>query len=951
MTITQVKLFAGTLALILLTTAVCWSAPLQRCKGMMIAYSEYRTDLSTGDACEASTLPCVVNADGTGRRILARELKKDEYTAVYFQGWSVDGQSAKLVVLRKGPEVTKWEEEHKTYKPGVKSKRYLLDLATGKTSLPPPAGPNVSVHGYNLSPDRKSICYANGDLCIASPDGSNAKHVSTGNPFNFIPKWSPNGQWIALVSGVHLGNSDIYVVRRDGTDLRKLASRNGYWAATSRWDIFHFHNSDSDFFDWSPDGKWIYYSARFGQAADLMRANLDGKIERLTHSDESVMFQHPVLRPGGPTQTGIRNSHPSLSPDGKWLAFTSTRTGKRQIYVMPSSGGKAYQITDVGSGWGTRHAHWRPIPSGKKFAMETREQHAHAETLEAPNICTRSPSTLGSTGMTFNGSIHPHGLYTEYYFEYGPTVSYGQKTSAKPLPPRLAAYYEESWDQGHGGWKSGLFGNESTHHTQGGAVGGFVRASEPDQDDENHNDGVGTLHLPLVLFAGPLNDPPAYLGGGDPDLRGAQVSLCVRGNNWVANGSELVWWTQSQINIEIGSQHPGFRRANWAYTGFSLNDFLRSGQWKKTEFQLLHDAEMWSYGGNNLNQVTPKHFSRYSYWPIDEAQQHVNVDFILALAFVDPENPPTGAIDFDEFKLVYRNHSLLLPSNGGELIQSPPTAPGDPGPDTMTNGWRHGTGRMWRSVKDSVGPLDFIYRFTTPVVINTVQLHQNPDWPAKNVQVLVSSDGVSYTPLLEKVLPEKGVPNVNFAFTVDASLSAEAQYLKVRILSGYERSHWGLGEIEVFGTGAVKLPDDDLYFVNTDIDDLSPGTTYHYRLVTISAAGTVHGNNQTFTIPTDNSPQVFTGAASRITTTTTKVEGRLNPMGLCTHFYFEFGPDTNYGSRSPVTYGGLQITPRTALTTLTGLKPNTIYHYRLVATNDIGVGYGDDATLHTAPAK
>jgi Tol biopolymer transport system component len=234
-------------------------------------------------------------------------------------------------------------------------------MATGKTSPVPPSGPNVSVHGYNLSPDGKQICFANGELSIARPDGSDVKHVMTGHPFNFIPQWSPDGQWIALISGTHLGDSDLYVVRRDGSALRKVGSRNQYFASTSRWDIMHFHNADSDTFVWSPDSRWIYYAARFGQAADLMRADLDGKVQRLTHSDESLVFKHSALRPGGPTQTGVRNSHISISSDGKWLAFTSTRTGRRQICVMPSTGGEAYPITDLGLGWGARHAHWRPI--------------------------------------------------------------------------------------------------------------------------------------------------------------------------------------------------------------------------------------------------------------------------------------------------------------------------------------------------------------------------------------------------------------------------------------------------------------------------------------------------------------------------------------------------------------------------------------------------------------
>ena len=53
--------------------------------------------------------------------------------------------------------------------------------------------------------------------------------------------------------------------------------------------------------------------------------------------------------------------------------------------------------------------------------------------------------------MTVNGSIHPHGKHTTYYFEYGSSAEYGSKTDARPLPPRLGAYYAETWDEGMGG--------------------------------------------------------------------------------------------------------------------------------------------------------------------------------------------------------------------------------------------------------------------------------------------------------------------------------------------------------------------------------------------------------------------------------------------------------------------------------------------------------------------
>ncbi len=566
-----------------------------------------------------------------------------------------------------------------------------------------------------------------------------------------------------------------------------------------------------------------------------------------------------------------------------------------------------------------------------------------ADDTGVPTVVTGAAEALGLDAMTANGTVHPHGRATTWYFEHGPTTAYGSRTPETPLPPRLAAHYHESWDDSTGGW-AGWGAKGLEHHAKGGAAGGFVRFAEPSRDDPNHVSGIGTVHLAKYVYPGPWHQvaklPGLYLAAGDPDLRDARVSLYVRGNRWQPNGSELVWWTQSQSNIEVFNG-PGWRHANWACTGYSLNAALQSGKWEKVQYRLRNDSHDWSYAGNNRAQPNAQ---RYSYWAINDAQAHVNTDFFHMLVFVDPKNRPTGSIDFDEFHLVYRNYSLLLPSNGGKLLRAPKSA-GDPA--TLTDGWRHGPGRTWRSAANPAGPLEFVYSFARPVTLRSVQVHQNPDWPSKDVEALVSTDDKNYTPLCKLQLPEKGKPNANFAFALKSGLSARAGYLKVRVLSGYRKQHWGLGEIEVFGSGATMLPEDEATPVNLDIKGLKAGTTYHYRLVARNSAGTTVGKDRTFTVPRDARPLVHTGPASRITAGGATLQGRLNPLGRDTRFHFEYGLDARYGRRTPATDGGHMITPRAAFATLTGLKPKTTYHYRLVATNDRGTTTGADAVFTT----
>ena len=84
---------------------------------------------------------------------------------------------------------------------------------------------------------------------------------------------------------------------------------------------------------------------------------------------------------------------------------------------------------------------------------------------DAPDVSTRSASALGLDAMTVNGSIQPRGRLTSYYFEYGPKPDYNMKTPVRALPPRLAAFYHESWDDGLGGWQSWF---QKSHFKTGG---------------------------------------------------------------------------------------------------------------------------------------------------------------------------------------------------------------------------------------------------------------------------------------------------------------------------------------------------------------------------------------------------------------------------------------------------------------------------------------------------
>ena len=128
---------------------------------------------------------------------------------------------------------------------------------------------------------------------------------------------------------------------------------------------------------------------------------------------------------------------------------------------------------------------------------------------------------------------------------------------------------------------------------------------------------------------------------------------------------------------------------------------------------------------------------------------------------------------------------------------------------------------------------------------------------------------------------------------------------------------------------------------------LTPNTTYHFRLVGVNGNGTIYGNDTNFTtlplVPTvSTSPAMFTNFSSA------GLAGVVNPNGAATTAYYQWGLTTAYGSNTPsINIGSGDINVDVPFT-LTGLSPNTTYHYQLWATNSGGSNNGDDMTFTTS---
>ncbi|HTU77791.1 MAG TPA: fibronectin type III domain-containing protein [Solirubrobacteraceae bacterium] len=95
----------------------------------------------------------------------------------------------------------------------------------------------------------------------------------------------------------------------------------------------------------------------------------------------------------------------------------------------------------------------------------------------------------------------------------------------------------------------------------------------------------------------------------------------------------------------------------------------------------------------------------------------------------------------------------------------------------------------------------------------------------------------------------------------------------------------------------------------------------------------------------DPAPLVTTEGSSVTPPSSVELKGSADPNGLETTYYFEYGPTTSYGSATSTEPAGSGVEPVSVKATITGLRPGGTYHYRLVAHNEDGYGYGADSTF------
>ena len=136
--------------------------------------------------------------------------------------------------------------------------------------------------------------------------------------------------------------------------------------------------------------------------------------------------------------------------------------------------------------------------------------------------------------------------------------------------------------------------------------------------------------------------------------------------------------------------------------------------------------------------------------------------------------------------------------------------------------------------------------------------------------------------------------------------------------------------------------------LNHSVAGLSASTTYYYRVRAYNGNGT-SGNSNVISVTTlspTGRPLVITNPATLITSHSARLTGTVDPHGLSTTVYFQYGRTAAYGSRTPnQTKTGNNYQNVSA--NIAGLTAGTTYHFRIVGTNTAGIRYGNDRTFTT----
>jgi serine/threonine protein kinase/dipeptidyl aminopeptidase/acylaminoacyl peptidase len=190
----------------------------------------------------------------------------------------------------------------------------------------PPAAmiqPAISPDGRMVAIDRQDPQTGRLDIWLHDLTHDTDSRFTFGPGTNYYPAWSPDGNHIAFIAR-RAGGSGVYVKPASGSGKEELLFESGESKSGTNW---------------SHDGKFL----TFGQLG-------------LKTGNDIWVLPNPLgdagsRKPFDFLGTDAQEFYGALSPDGKYMAYTSDESHVRQVYVQsfPGKEGK-FQISNAGGG-------------------------------------------------------------------------------------------------------------------------------------------------------------------------------------------------------------------------------------------------------------------------------------------------------------------------------------------------------------------------------------------------------------------------------------------------------------------------------------------------------------------------------------------------------------------------------------------------------------------------
>lgn len=201
---------------------------------------------------------------------------------------------------------------------------FLLDLETGRASvLSDEQGLNIA-GGFSHDATRLLMTLSRGkspNLYMKDLATGRLERLTSHFGADSTPTFSPDARQVAFVSD-RSGNPQIYVLDLATKQTRRLSNLN--WCDAPAW---------------SPTGEWIAFAGRahHKDKMDIFLVDVTGsQVRQLTHGEGS-------------------NEDPTWSPDGRLLAFSTTREGRSKIYVMDADGSAPRRAAELPGSSSTPH--------------------------------------------------------------------------------------------------------------------------------------------------------------------------------------------------------------------------------------------------------------------------------------------------------------------------------------------------------------------------------------------------------------------------------------------------------------------------------------------------------------------------------------------------------------------------------------------------------------------